>query len=48
MLSKDEFVLNYIGDRTEAAMAKGLLPAGEKPLEEWQKLWKQILNSPAQ
>jgi hypothetical protein len=47
MLTKDEFIQLYIGDRTSAAMARGALQEGERTLAEWQTLWQQTLNSPA-
>lgn len=44
-MNKETFVANYL-PREQQAMARFLLPDGEKSLEEWRSLWKRQLNQP--
>ena len=44
-IPKDTFCAQYLSG-TYAAVAKALLPAGDRTLGEWQQLWQRTLQSP--
>lgn len=43
-ISKEAFCRDYL--TSNAAVARAVLPSGDRTIDEWQRLWRQALSSP--